>query len=327
MNNFDKLLGLAKEKVTDISDAPFIISIMGQTGVGKSSLLNALFNTNLKTDPVKPCTKDPEKISAINEKGFKLWFYDLPGIGESSNADEKYFKEYISLINQSDIVLWAIHADNRSTTFDVQTLRRIVESLRENEKQRFLNSLTIVLTKTDTLYNPPWIFVKDRVNSGFFTISKELRLIFEQKSDYYQDNFISPYANFIQSSTFNDSEFNLNIKDFYYNEKEIQFKRILTKERMNQLIREYPEHKNVFIRLNTNNQPIYCSSILKFNLSQLLMVIANKLSGEASIRMQNFLKENDLNRISITLAKNISNLIVFDSNKKTTLFDLTTLKI
>src|SRR5438128_12053669 len=79
---------LSKEQYT-----PLKVSIMGQTGVGKSSLINALFNAHLKINPVRPTTKD---IAAINvpvknaPQGTDLIFFDLPGIGESEQTDADY---------------------------------------------------------------------------------------------------------------------------------------------------------------------------------------------------------------------------------------------
>src|SRR5690242_8937167 len=95
-------------------NAPLVIAIMGQTGVGKSSLINALFNTQLKTDPIRPSTKEIERVILKGKSGHELWFYDLPGIGESDQADTQYLTIYRQMLADSDIVLWAIHVDNRS---------------------------------------------------------------------------------------------------------------------------------------------------------------------------------------------------------------------
>src|SRR6476661_2745389 len=89
----ERLKKEAIESFVKAANAPFIVAVIGQTGVGKSSLINALFNTDLKTDPVKPTTMTVEKVVVKGNKG-DLWFYDLPGIGESSEADQRYLEDY-----------------------------------------------------------------------------------------------------------------------------------------------------------------------------------------------------------------------------------------
>ncbi len=135
--NPEKDTGLTQEQVNQIAqevsnaikaeaDKPLKVSIMGQTGVGKSSLLNALFNTKLKTDPIRPCTKEIEQLSVKGNSGHELLFYDLPGIGESEEADKQYLEQYSEKLKESDVVLWAIHADSRSVAFDVASLDKLL---------------------------------------------------------------------------------------------------------------------------------------------------------------------------------------------------------
>src|SRR5713226_9256006 len=117
------------EKVRAIKrNAPLVASVMGQTGVGKSSLINAIFNTHLKTDPIRPCTKEIERVVLKGKSEHELWFYDLPGIGESDKADTQYLTMYKQMLADSDIVFWAIHADNRSVAFDLDALHRLLDS-------------------------------------------------------------------------------------------------------------------------------------------------------------------------------------------------------
>lgn len=70
---------------------------------------------------VKPCTKEIQYAEASNNKGNKIIFYDLLGIGE---ADEKYLNEYVKKIIESDVVLWTHHADNRSVKFDLDAQKK-----------------------------------------------------------------------------------------------------------------------------------------------------------------------------------------------------------
>src|SRR6266705_567714 len=106
---------------------PLVVSIMGQTGVGKSSLINALFNTHFLTDPTRPCTKEIESITIEGKGERKITFNDMPGIGESEYADAAYLVQYREYLQKSDIVLWAIHADNRSIAFDKRALATLLD--------------------------------------------------------------------------------------------------------------------------------------------------------------------------------------------------------
>ena len=56
------------------------VSIMGQTGVGKSSLLNALFGTSLATDAVRPCTKQIEQRAVVHPADIQSLPRRRPGI-------------------------------------------------------------------------------------------------------------------------------------------------------------------------------------------------------------------------------------------------------
>jgi predicted GTPase len=173
-----------------INERQFRVSIAGQTGVGKSSLVNALFGTNLKTDPVKPCTKEIEDIPVETKQGSTLYFYDLPGIGESDEADEKYLQKYREHLQSSDVILWAIHADNRSVVFDLQSLKKIMEGYTQEQKAVLMSKLTFILTKADVLHPPAWIAAKIGSIVKFFP-SPETSSTLEQKIDEIEQEGIS----------------------------------------------------------------------------------------------------------------------------------------
>ncbi|MCR9730230.1 GTPase [Vibrio parahaemolyticus] len=69
--------GKAKEQVNESKDK-FNIILMGATGVGKSSLVNAFFGEDIvKTGVGKPVTQHLQKVE-VPSKGMTLW--DTKGI-------------------------------------------------------------------------------------------------------------------------------------------------------------------------------------------------------------------------------------------------------
>ena len=269
-----KILEQEVEKVRNLeNNKPLVVSIMGQTGVGKSSLINALFNTKLKTDSVKPCTKEINEV-VINtiQANRQLVFYDLPGIGESEQADNKYLKVYLAQIKKSDILIWAIHSDLRSVTFDQRTLNNLLEQLPYEEKVEFISKITFVLTKVDLLTPAPWIFGKVSKSNGVFTISPEIQKLIDAKKNYYREIFIKPYSEFMVSTTYNDCKFNIDVEGFFFDEFTVGYKGIAEEKFFHEKKLKYPKFSNIFDRLNQNYNFISCSSLFRYNLNHLLLI-------------------------------------------------------
>ncbi len=93
---------------------PTRIAVMGQTAVGKSSLINALFNADLRTGAVRPTTTEPAEVRTELGQGRSLTFVDLPGIGEGRTSDACYLDMYRQEVERSDIVHWLFSAESRS---------------------------------------------------------------------------------------------------------------------------------------------------------------------------------------------------------------------
>lgn len=96
------------------------VAIFGKTGVGKSSLTNALFGQDAcKISDVEACTRKPQEVfMKLNgaSKGIKL--LDVPGLGESAERDKEYFKLYAEILKDADMVLWVLKGDDRTFTSD-----------------------------------------------------------------------------------------------------------------------------------------------------------------------------------------------------------------
>lgn len=123
-----------------------IICFLGQTGFGKSSLINALFGTNFRTDPLISCTKELYSVSILEsgEDGQRLvTVYDTPGIGEFSNNSmyQEYYNHAISLADHIVLVVTLDRTDSTS-----QDLLESVKHYVKNSRVKF----TIALNRIDS---------------------------------------------------------------------------------------------------------------------------------------------------------------------------------
>lgn len=103
-----------------------VIGIMGKTGSGKSSLCNALFQSEVTpVSDVNACTRDVLRFR-LNSGDHSLILVDLPGVGESEQRDKEYESLYRSILPELDLILWVIKADDRAFSVDERFYRRVM---------------------------------------------------------------------------------------------------------------------------------------------------------------------------------------------------------
>jgi len=120
-----------------------VIGIMGKTGVGKSSLCNALFHSEVTpVSDVSACTRDVLQLR-LSSGDHSLILVDLPGVGESEQRDKEYEYLYRRIIPELDLILWVIKADDRAFSIDERFYRRVMTDY----QQRVL----FVVTQADTI--------------------------------------------------------------------------------------------------------------------------------------------------------------------------------
>jgi small GTP-binding protein len=115
-------------------DAPPAIGVIGVSGVGKSSTINALFKTDLPISHVAARTKEfvaTDLSAEIRERGAAqgevamLRVVDAPGLGEDISRDPEYLAMYDKHLSDCDVVLWVMTARNRGIALDQQYLKAL----------------------------------------------------------------------------------------------------------------------------------------------------------------------------------------------------------
>ena len=87
----DEVFGKLENEITG---RPFKVAIIGQSGVGKSSTLNAVFGLTLPVSDIEEGTTEIiEKIFPMRD-GFNLSIYDMPGLLQSRKRDKVYEEMY-----------------------------------------------------------------------------------------------------------------------------------------------------------------------------------------------------------------------------------------
>ncbi|HBC7429043.1 TPA: 50S ribosome-binding GTPase [Providencia rettgeri] len=122
------------------------IGLMGKTGTGKSSLINALFQSVLSpVSNVSGCTRQAQRFS-MTMNSHTLTFVDLPGVGESLERDREYHQLYRNLLPELDLIIWVLKADDRAWSSDEQCYRFLTEQC-GYQSERFL----FVLNQADKI--------------------------------------------------------------------------------------------------------------------------------------------------------------------------------
>ena len=122
------------------------IGLMGKTGAGKSSLINALFQSQLSpVSDVSGCTRQTQRFS-MSMNNHVLTFVDLPGVGESLERDREYHQLYRNLLPELDLIIWVLKADDRAWSSDEQCYRFLTEQC-GYQPSRFL----FVLNQSDKI--------------------------------------------------------------------------------------------------------------------------------------------------------------------------------
>lgn len=314
-----------KEMIDTEQEKPLSAAIFGQTGCGKSSLTNAIFGTKFDVDDVKPCTKEPQAHRSEDSNGNPITFWDLPGIGESEEADKQYLDMYAEYAANCDVVLWAFQADTRTMTLDAAALDAIVKRLGHERKSAFLDRLSVVITKADVVSPGPWIFARNG-NDTLIASSSETERTLDRKATYFFDGLLGKHQSDVVHRTFVSSKpkhLRDLPSDFLLDNSEafISHKGTLNASKFSYLSNQHPSVHDELIRLHDQSKAVYCSARYNFNLNGVKAKIAQKAKGKSMLRLSQSVARAE-NTIPWSELKGLGLPVFFDQSKGRTIFNV-----
>lgn len=180
----DKVLGKLDEEITG---RPFKVAVIGQSGVGKSSTLNAVFGLNLPVSDIQEGTTEIiEKVFPMRD-GFNLSIYDMPGLLQSRKRDNVYEEMYKEILPQCDVIVYIIKANTRNIGDDCRILKDVVLPICNQNSIK--DNLIVAVNKVDTIgetidpENPEltWDYIENRPTDKLLECIKKKRVdIFEK---------------------------------------------------------------------------------------------------------------------------------------------------
>ena len=134
---------------SEITEHPFRVAVIGQSGVGKSTTLNAVFGLkNYISDVAEGTTDIEEKVFQMRD-GFNLSIYDMPGLGYDVDKDAEYEKMYAKILPGCDVIVYIINAHSKDIGEDCRILRDIV--LPTCNANQIKDNLILAFNKIDTI--------------------------------------------------------------------------------------------------------------------------------------------------------------------------------
>jgi|GEM_PF-1481442 len=128
------------------------LALIGDTGVGKSSTLNALFNAGQDVGHVKATTSTEHgitvKIGPVDAEHGEIVVYDMPGLNESLATHDQHLATYARVLADVDVALWILEAPNRA-------IEKVQSFLRTELRQinpKLTDRVVFALNKVDLVY-------------------------------------------------------------------------------------------------------------------------------------------------------------------------------
>ena len=134
------------------NEPPPKIAVIGYTGVGKTSTLNALFNANLAISHTHAQTQTEQaldiKLQNIHAEKGLLRVYDMPGLGESIFMQAQHLVTYKRVLLEADVAIWILEAHDRSISYIQEHLKKDIQQI----NPKLLKNIVFALNKVDLIH-------------------------------------------------------------------------------------------------------------------------------------------------------------------------------
>lgn len=220
----NKVSSEEKKKVMDalnseITERPFRVAVIGQSGVGKSTTLNSIFGLKNYTSNVAEGTTDIEEKKFEMRDGFSLSIYDMPGIGYDIDKDAEYEKMYAKILPDCDVIVYIINAHSKDIGEDCRILREVV--LPVCNTNQIKDNLILAFNKIDTIGemqdpNDPELRWNTRDNLPTEKLKKAIKVKLSDLTDKLIDENLIGGKDSIEPHqvVFYSAIYNYNLSDF-----------------------------------------------------------------------------------------------------------------
>lgn len=132
----------------EISQKPFKVAVIGQGGVGKTSMMQTVFG--IKHGRIKSVAEGTLQEKTYDFfKGFSLKITDFPGLNNDYKKDrDVYIPLYEKMLPENDLIMYVMDI-NKAIGDDIQILKDIVIPICKDAGNT--NNIIVVLNKVDMI--------------------------------------------------------------------------------------------------------------------------------------------------------------------------------